>query len=141
MYRAAVDVRPGNISHRQQRQTAPQSQTRGNIGSFFKIMGGTGFSDNYILCKVMEDEAICKEMSRILLGVKPDRIRYIKSENAIGPAYGSLGIKLDIFVKEQDRYFDLEMQTGNYSDLTLSKHSFSETMLPSLPSVFYFFHN
>lgn len=77
------------------------------------------FADNYMFCKILEDEALCKELLEILLHIKVGKIIYNKTERQIEPGFGSRGIRMDVYLEESDKIYDIEMQTCNYSDLPL----------------------
>lgn len=89
------------------------------MGQFSKAWEDLNFSDNFIFCKVMQDKEICKEMLEILLNIRIEKINYLQAENPIENFYDSRGIRLDVYVKDSKRIFDLEIQTGNYDDLIL----------------------
>ena len=44
------------------------------MGQFSKKWEDLNFSDNYIFCKVMRNESLCKEMLQILLDLKVEKI-------------------------------------------------------------------
>ena len=88
-------------------------------GQFTRPWKDLTFKDNFIFCKVMKNEEICKKMLEILLKIQVEKIEYIESEKTIENYYESRGIRLDVYVKDSDRIFDIEIQTGNYDDLLL----------------------
>ena len=90
-----------------------------NMGQFSKKWEDLNFSDNYIFCKVMRNESLCKEMLQILLDLKVEKINYIETEKQIENLYDAKGIRMDVFIQDSDRVIDLEMQTGDYEDLIL----------------------
>lgn len=89
------------------------------MGQFSKPWNELTFADNYIFCKVMLDEELCKKFIEILLGIKIAKIEYLNTENQIENYYDSRGVRLDVYVKDSDRIFDIEIQTGDYDDLLL----------------------
>ena len=89
------------------------------MGQFSKKWEDLNFSDNYIFCKVMRNESLCKEMLQILLDLKVEKINYIETEKQIENLYDAKGIRMDVFIQDSDRVIDLEMQTGDYEDLIL----------------------
>lgn len=89
------------------------------MGQFSKPWKDLTFSDNFIFCKVMLDKELCKRFIEILLDIKVSKIKYLNTENHIENFYDSHGIRLDVYVKDSKRIFDLEIQTGNYEDLLL----------------------
>ena len=89
------------------------------MGQFSKPWNELTIADNFIFCKVMENERICKGVLETLLGISVEHIDYLKTENPIENFYDSRGIRLDVYVKDSDRIFNIEMQTGNYDDMLL----------------------
>ncbi|MCR4578853.1 MAG: Rpn family recombination-promoting nuclease/putative transposase, partial [Treponema sp.] len=89
------------------------------MGQFSKPWNELTFADNFIFCKVMLDEELCKKFIEILLGIKVAKIEYLNTENQIENYYDSHGVRLDVYVKDSDRIFDIEIQTGDYDDLLL----------------------
>jgi len=89
------------------------------MGQFSKPWNELTFADNFIFCKVMLDEELCKKFIEILLGIEISKIEYLNTENLIENYYDSRGVRLDVFVKDSDRIFDIEIQTGDYDDLLL----------------------
>lgn len=104
------------------------------MSSFKKNWEDLSFSDNFIFCKVMRDENLCRQMIEILLGIKVDHIEYTSTEYPVESFYESKGIRMDVFVKGNDKVFDLEMQTGDYEDLILrSRYYQSSADVSSTP--------
>lgn len=89
------------------------------MGQFSKPLNELKFSDNFIFCKVLRNKKLCKKMLEILLSIQIDKIEYIESEYPLDEYYNQRGIRLDVFVKDSDRIFDLEMQAGNYNDILM----------------------
>ena len=89
------------------------------MGQFSKKWEELNFSDNFIFCKVMKNKNLCKQLLEILTGIKVEKISYIESEHAIDNFYDSRGIRMDVFVKDSDKIYVIEMQTGDYENLLL----------------------
>lgn len=89
------------------------------MSQFTKPWKDLTFTDNFIFCKVMENEELCRRMIEILLGIKVGKIEYLATEKPIENYYEARGVRLDVYVKDSDRVFDIELQTGNYDDLLL----------------------
>ena len=73
-------------------------------------------SNNFIFCRVMSENLdLCKEFLEMLLNIKIESIRLAQPEATLNVEFYSKGIRLDVFVKdENDRMFDIEMQViGN----------------------------
>ena len=108
----SVFCRPRLASGENNLQEIPMSQ-------FTKPWKDLTFTDNFIFCKVMEDEVLCRRMIEILLGINVSKIEYLATEKQIENYYDARGVRLDVYVKDSDRIFNLELQTGNYDDLLL----------------------
>ncbi len=89
------------------------------MGQFSKRFEDLTIADNFIFCKVMQNEDICTDVLEALLGIEIGSIDYLRTENPMENFYDSRGIRLDVYLKECDRVFNIEMQAGNYSDILL----------------------
>ena len=89
------------------------------MGQFSKPWSELTIADNFIFCKVMQDENLCKGVLETLLGIKVEHVEYLRTENPLENFYDSRGIRLDVYVKDSGRIFNIEMQTGNYDDILL----------------------
>ena len=89
------------------------------MGQFSKPWKELTIADNFIFCKVMQNERLCRGVLETLLGIKVSRIDYLQTENPIENFYDFRGIRLDVYVKDSGRIFNIEIQTGNYDDLIL----------------------
>jgi len=79
------------------------------------------FTDNFIFSKVMENENICKELLETLLEIKIDKIIYQKTEESIIPDYDAKSVRFDVYVRDSDRIFDIEIQT--YDENSIAKRA------------------
>ena len=64
---------------------------------------------------------ICKELLEQLLQIKIDHVEYPKLQETINSYYDSKGVRLDVYVKDSNRIFDIEIQ--NSVDITLPKRT------------------
>ena len=78
---------------------------------YFKPFEELTFSDDFMFGKVMQDPEICAGVIERLLHIKVDHLEYPELQKVISPYYTSRGIRLDVYVKDSDRVFDIEMQT------------------------------
>lgn len=69
------------------------------------------FTDDFIFNKVMQNPKICKELLERLLKIKIKKIEYPELQKEIKPYYSQKGVRLDVYVKDSDRIFDIEIQT------------------------------
>ena len=75
------------------------------------------FTDDFMFCRVMQNPDLCRGVIERLLGIKVERIEYPKLQKEIRPYYSAHGVRLDVYVKDSDRIFDIEMQTSIPEDL------------------------
>ena len=69
------------------------------------------FTDDFMFCRVMKNPDLCKGVIERLLGIKVERIEYPELQKEIRPYYSAHGVRMDVYVKDSDRIFDIEMQT------------------------------
>ena len=75
-------------------------------------------SDDFMFCKVMEHEPICKEFLELLFSAKIEKITYLSSQNIITTNSGAKTVRLDVLVKDEaGTSYNLEMQVANQYDL------------------------
>ena len=84
----------------------------GVIGMIFKKFEDLTFSDHYMFEKVLQNEEICKELLERLLKIKIDYLVYPEIEKTISPYYETKGVRLDVYVKDSDKVFDIELQNA-----------------------------
>ncbi|WP_038081157.1 Rpn family recombination-promoting nuclease/putative transposase, partial [Treponema socranskii] len=70
------------------------------------------FTDDFMFGTVMKNKAICKGVIERLLHIKVGKIEYPSLQKTIAPFYESKGIRLDVYVFDSDRVFDIEIQTS-----------------------------
>lgn len=75
------------------------------------------FTDDYMFGAVLRDEELCKGVLERLLRIDIERIEYPELQKAIKVGYEVHGIRLDVYVRNSDTVFDLEIQNSNYEDL------------------------
>ena len=75
------------------------------------------FTDDFMFCRVMQTPELCKGVIERLLGIKVERIEYPELQKEIRPYYSAHGVRMDVYVKDSDRIFDIEMQTSVPKDL------------------------
>ena len=59
----------------------------------------------------MRDPEICKGVIERLLQVKIDHIEYPELQKTISPFYTKKGVRLDLYVADSNRVFDVECQS------------------------------
>ena len=53
-------------------------------------------ADDFMFCKVMQDEAICKQFLEMVLAGKIGKITYLSSQNSIAAGIEAKSIRLEI---------------------------------------------
>ena len=76
------------------------------------------FTDDFMFGTVMKNKRICKGVLERLLHIKVGKIEYPSLQKTIAPFYESKGIRLDVYVSDPDRIFDIEIQTSIPSSLS-----------------------
>jgi len=67
-------------------------------------------SDDFMFCKVMESEPICKEFLEMLFATKIEKITYLSSQNTVTANSGAKTVRLDVLVKDKaGTSYDIEM--------------------------------
>ena len=67
-------------------------------------------ADDFMFCKVMEDESLCKTFLELLLTGKVGKITYLSSQNAVTTHSEAKSIRLDVLVKDETgKSYDIEM--------------------------------
>ena len=67
-------------------------------------------ADDFMFCKVMEYEPICKEFLEMLFNAKIEKITYLSSQNTVTANSGAKTVRLDVLVKNKaDTSYDIEM--------------------------------
>lgn len=75
-------------------------------------------TDPFIFAKVMSEKELCKQLLENILNIKIRDIVYVDYEETIQMTAKSKGIRLDIYVEDDDNtVFNLEMQTTTYKEL------------------------
>ena len=83
----------------------------------FEKYENISFTNNFAFCKVMQNEEICREVIETLLHIKVGRLEYKSFEKDLKLEIDKRGIRLDVYIADSNRVFDLEMQTTNQKNL------------------------
>jgi len=70
------------------------------------------FTDDFMFGTIMKNKGICKGVLERLLHIKVGKIEYPSLQKTIAPFYESKGIRLDVYVSDTERVFDIEIQTS-----------------------------
>ncbi len=75
-------------------------------------------ADDFMFCKVMENEDLCKTFLEIILSEQIGEIKELSTQKAIISNLESKSVRLDILVKdEQNKIYNIEMQVVNQYNL------------------------
>ena len=74
-------------------------------------------SNDFIFSKVMRDKELCRETLEVFLDKKVGEINYIDEQKTIDLRHDSKSIRLDVYVEDEGRIYDVEMQVVNKKDL------------------------
>ncbi|MEE3409943.1 MAG: Rpn family recombination-promoting nuclease/putative transposase [Treponema sp.] len=69
------------------------------------------FTDDGMFQKVMQNAELSAELVERLLGVRVKQVEYPELEKAIEPYYTSKGVRLDVYLKDEDKAIDVELQS------------------------------
>ena len=94
----------------------------------FKKWEDLTITDDFMFCKVMSDPDICKELLEILLHIKIERLEFQEPQKSFRLTSESKGIRLDVYVKDSNRIFDIELQTTNERNLELRTRYYQGVM-------------
>ena len=83
----------------------------------FKPIEELTFTDDFMFGYVLHNPEICKELLERLLKIQIERLEYPEVEKTISPYYETKGVRLDVYVKDNNKVFDIELQ--NSTDLNL----------------------
>ena len=87
------------------------------LKDFDKKWEALQIKNDYIFSKVMRDKEICIALLERLLKLKIKDIQYLEEEKTINIEYAAKSIRLDVYVEEGNRAFNLEMQATSQSEL------------------------
>ncbi|MBQ9630261.1 MAG: Rpn family recombination-promoting nuclease/putative transposase [Treponema sp.] len=99
-----------------------------NLTNFDEYWQNLTIADDFIFCKVFQDTELCREMLEILLDIKIDHVEYPESQKEFKSGIFSKGIRLDVFVQDSTRVFDVEIQTAKQGDLALRTRYYHSAM-------------
>ena len=96
--------------------------------SEFKNWDDLTITDDFMFCKVMQNEKICRQLLEILLHIKIGRLKFQEPQKNIKITSESRGIRLDVYVKDSNRIFDIEIQTTDKKNLELRTRYYQGVM-------------
>ena len=79
------------------------------------------FIDDGMFQAVMKEPEICAELVERLLHIKVKKVEFPELEKQIAPYYTTKGVRLDVYLKDEDKIIDVELQT--YEQEALGKRT------------------
>ena len=79
------------------------------------------FTDDGMFQAVLHQENVCADLIERLLHVKVSRIEYPELEKQIAPFFTTKGVRLDVYLKNEDKIIDIEIQC--YRQFALGKRT------------------
>ena len=75
------------------------------------------FTDDFIFSRVMRNKKLCRTLLEMILKVKVGRIKFLTSHHAIQIDPNAKGIIMDVYLKDENKVINVEMQASNHGDL------------------------
>ncbi len=69
------------------------------------------FTDDGMFQAVLRDPEICAELVETLLGINVGHVEYPELEKTIAPYYSSKGVRLDVYLRDENKIIDVELQS------------------------------
>ena len=87
------------------------------------------FTNDFLFCKILENnESLCKQLVELLTGKKVEKIEYRSRQKDMKLTEKGKGIRLDVFVENDDTVFDVEMQVERKKNLPKRSRYYLSTM-------------
>ena len=83
----------------------------------FKRWEDLTFTDDFMFSQVMKNKEICKEVIETILGIKVGKIEFLTSQHEIEIAPDSKTIAMDVYLRDEKKIINVEMQTGHRLEL------------------------
>ena len=75
-------------------------------------------ADDFMFCKIMQDESICKQFLEMILAGQIGKIACLSPQNSVAAGIEAKSVRLDILVKDEaGKSYDIEMQVSNEHNL------------------------
>ena len=83
----------------------------------FKLWEDLDITDDFIFTRVMRNKKLCRTLLEMILKVKVGRIKFLTSHHAIQIDPNAKGIIMDVYLKDESKVINVEMQAANHGDL------------------------
>ena len=75
------------------------------------------FTDDFMFGEIMKNEEICKGIIERLLHIKVEKLALITLQETIAPYYETRGVRFDVYVKDSDKVYDIEIQNKKFAEI------------------------
>ena len=76
----------------------------------FKNWDDLTITDDFLFCRVMRNEQICRQLLELILHVKVGKIKFLTSQHEIEVDPQSKAIAMDVYLRDEDKIINVEMQ-------------------------------
>ncbi|MBO5730316.1 MAG: Rpn family recombination-promoting nuclease/putative transposase [Treponema sp.] len=83
----------------------------------FKPWEDLDITDDFIFTRVMRNKKLCRTLLEMILKVKVGKIKFLTSHHAIQIEPNTKGIIMDVYLKDENKVVNVEMQASNHGDL------------------------
>ena len=83
----------------------------------FKRWEDLDITDDFIFTRVMRNKKLCRTLLEMILKVKIGRIKFLTSHHAIQIDPNAKGIIMDVYLRDENKVINVEMQASNHGDL------------------------
>ena len=75
------------------------------------------FTDDFMFGEIMKNEEIFKGVIERLLHIKIEKLELITLQETIAPYYETRGVRFDVYVKDSDKVYDIEVQNKKFTEI------------------------
>ena len=87
-------------------------------------------ADDFMFCKIMQDEAICKQFLEMVLVNEIGKIAYLSPQNTVAAGIEAKSVRLDLLIKDEaGKSYDIEMAFSDRRPCLSENTSFSSEKL------------
>ena len=83
----------------------------------FKRWEDLDITDDFIFTQVMRNKKLCRTLLEMILKLKVGKIKFLTSHHAIQIDPNAKGIIMDVYLKDENKVINVEMQASNHGDL------------------------
>ena len=83
----------------------------------FKRWEDLDITDDFIFTRVMRNKRLCRTLLEMILKLKVGKIKFLTSHHAIQIDPNAKGIIMDVYLKDENKVINVEMQASNHGDL------------------------